>query len=155
VSPRSRLILKYWTPALLWTAIVLYGSGDVLSAEHTVGWMEALLERIGRRLPPETLAPWHFAFRKLGHLIAYFAGGALFFRALRGEEGGWRGRWAAGALALTAAVAAADEWHQMFVATRTGNGWDVVLDCVGGALAQAIARWRTRKISRFEVRMKN
>ena len=57
--------------------------------------------------------------------------GGLLFRALRGDERGWRMRWAVTAIALAACVAAADEWHQLYVPSRTGSAWDAVLDVVG------------------------
>ena len=140
---RGKLILVYWLPAILWAAVILAASSDAFSSRQTGGLLQHLLTRLlGHPLPPHQFHLLHIAIRKAVHLIDYFILGALFFRALRGEEGGWRGRWAAGAVALAALVATADEWHQMFVPTRTGTGWDVLLDCVGALIAQWV--WHMR-----------
>jgi len=138
---RGKLILLYWLPPILWAAIVLSGSGDFLSAAHTGGFLSELLARLtGHPMPEQQFHSLHVAIRKTAHFTVYFIGGALFFRALRGEEGGWRGRWAAGAVALATAVAVMDEWHQMFVPSRGGHAWDVLLDCAGAAVAQYVGR---------------
>src|SRR6185295_10823569 len=102
------------------------------SAAHTGGFLSELLARlIGHPMPERQFQILHVAIRKAAHLTVYFIGGALFFRALRGREGGWRGQWAAGAILLATLVAAIDEWHQMFVPSRGGHVWDVLLDCAG------------------------
>jgi len=33
-------------------------------------------------------------------------------------------------------VAACDEWHQAYLPNRTGNPWDVLLDCCGALALQ-------------------
>lgn len=82
----------------------------------------------------------HFLVRKAAHLTEYGILGTLLFRALRAEQGGWRGGWAVAAVVLAVAVAATDEWHQAFVPSRTSSPWDVLLDGVGATIAQALRR---------------
>ena len=143
---RGKLILVYWLPAILWAAAILAASSDAFSARETGSLLESVITRLlGHPLPPHQFDLMHFVIRKGGHLTAYGILGALFFRALRGAEGWWRGRWAAGAVALAAIVATADEWHQIFVPARIGTGWDVLLDCVGATIAQGFWRLRAKE----------
>jgi VanZ family protein len=138
----GRVIVVYWMPAVLWAAVVLSASSDLFSAMHTGAVLGNLIQRLlGHGLPPPEFNALHFLIRKAAHLTEFFILGALLFRALRGEERGWRWRWAVTAVVLAAAVASLDEWHQTFVPSRTGNGWDAMLDTVGATLAQ----WRWRR----------
>jgi len=132
-------------PAVIWAAVVLGASNDFFSATHSADWLgEIILRVVGHPLPPRQFDTIHFLIRKAAHLTEYFVLGALLFRAVRADQRGWRTRWAVAAVALAASVAIADEWHQLFVASRTGSGWDVVLDAVGAALAQWVWRYNSR-----------
>jgi VanZ family protein len=44
------------------------------------------------------------------------------------------------AFVLAVISAALDEFHQSFVASRTGSAWDVIIDCFG-ALAGLVIYW--------------
>ncbi len=139
MSRRSRLIFAYWMPAVLWAAVVLCASSDLFSSQHSGDWLgEIIITVIGHPLPPRQFNVLHFLVRKASHLTEYAILGALLFRALRGDERGWRAGWAAGAVALALCVAVSDEWHQMFVVSRTSSAWDVLLDGVGAAVAQML-----------------
>ena len=123
--------------ALLWTLLILATSTDVFSGAHTGSVIATLF---AHRLSPEALAWLNVVFRKSAHLTGYGILGALWFRALRGERTGWSLRWALGAVAIAAAVAGIDEWHQSFVPSRGASAYDVILDAAGAALAQIVAR---------------
>jgi len=138
-----RVILVYWLPAALWAALVLGASSDLFSSKHSGDWIgEIIIRVVGHPLPLRQFNIIHFLIRKSAHLAEYFILGALMFRAARGGRGGWRGRWAATAVGLAASVAAIDEWHQLFVPSRTGTALDVVIDVAGAAVAQLVARFR-------------
>jgi VanZ family protein len=127
---------------------VLAASSDLFSAQHSGQWLgEIILRIVGHPLPPREFHLVHFLIRKSAHLTEYFILGALCFRAVRGDARGWSARWAVVAVALAAAVAITDEWHQFFVMSRTSSGWDVLLDAVGAALAQWVAWSRGRGVS--------
>ena len=83
-------VAKRWLPVLVWSAVLLAASSECFSTDNTGSFLRTLF---GRDLP------WtlHIALRKLGHLTGYGILGALWFRALRGDRGGWSLRWALGA----------------------------------------------------------
>lgn len=145
----GRVILVYWLPAALWAALVLGASSDLFSSKHSGDWIsEIILRVVGHPLPPRQFNLIHFLIRKSAHLTEYFILGALLFRAARSGRGEWWRRWALTAVALAASVAAIDEWHQLFVPSRTGTAWDVVIDVTGAAAAQLVARFRGYGVSR-------
>ncbi len=93
---------------------------------------------IGHPLTPAQFGAIHFLIRKGSHLIEYGVLGALLFRAFRAERGGWNTRWAMAAVAVAAAVGGLDEWHQLFVPSRTASVGDVLFDAASAALAQML-----------------
>lgn len=128
--------------------MVLGASSDAFSSAHSGSILGAILNRLlGHPLPPRQFELLHFLIRKASHLTEYAILGALLLRALRAGASGWRWSWALGAVVLALCVAATDEWHQMFLPSRTGTGWDVVLDGVGAFLGCAVARLRSRVLS--------
>ena len=74
------------------------------------------------------LGAWDLLLRKLAH-VTIFA--ALWFAVARAFE--WRRPVLAAAIALAYAIS--DEWHQSFVADRTGSPVDVAIDALGIGLA--------------------
>ena len=133
--------LRYWLPPLLWTCVILLASTDLLSAAHSGAWLQTILTTIlGHALPAEQFDVLHFALRKGSHLTEYAILGALLFRALRADGRQWNFRWSVAAVAIAAAVASVDEWHQTFVPSRTGAFSDVLIDTAAATLAQILIR---------------
>ena len=88
----------------------------------------------------------HAIIRKTAHLTEYFILGVLLHRALRGDERGWKLRWALWAIAIAAAYASLDEFHQSFVPSRTASPWDALIDTIGASAAQIAMRlWNSKK----------
>ncbi len=137
-----RTALRYWLPPLVWTAVISTLSTDFFSAAHTGGWLDEVIRAVlGRSLSGPRFDELHFFIRKAAHVTEYAILSALLFRAIRnGQAPGWRPAWAVAAIALTAAVGALDEFHQVFVASRTASPWDVAIDTCGGTVAQMIIR---------------
>lgn len=54
-------------------------------------------------------------------------------------------RWLKTAFFLTAAYAATDEFHQIFIPGRAGRITDVMIDCIGAAVITAVLWRRARK----------
>ena len=131
-----REILKAWLPVILWMMLMFFGSTDLMSAEHTSRFLTPLLRWLNPDISPAAIAQAHLLLRKAAHLTEYAILTGLLFRALRAVSDGfwWR---AAVALGPTLIFAAADEYHQSFVPSRTASLGDVFVD-YGGAVAGII-----------------
>jgi VanZ family protein len=84
------------------------------------------------------LGTWDFVLRKAAHMTEYGLLWFLWYRAL-----GFRSLWTA--VAITVAYAATDEFHQTYVAGRHGTPVDVLIDCVGIAIAITLAARAVRR----------
>ena len=138
------IVLVKTAAAVLWTALILSTSNGAFSSAHTGSILDTLF---AHRLSPAALATLNIVFRKSAHLTGYGILGALWFRALRGSRGGWSWRWVLGAVAIAAAVAGIDEWHQSFVPSRGASVYDVLLDTVGALMANVIIRFMVKRTS--------
>jgi VanZ family protein len=90
----------------------------------------------------------HALIRKGAHVFEYAVLGGLLVRALR-EEGVRGPTLLAAAVGLGVAYAALDEFHQLFVPSRTSSPHDVAVDAMGvvtGALL--VLRSRAGLLSR-------
>ena len=110
--------LKYWLPAAVWMAVILWLSSDVGSAEHTEHLLVPLLH---------LMAPWATPTQLLA----------------RGRRLSPRPA-AATAFAISLIWAVLDEARQSLVPTRTASAMDVAIDGIGALLATLIAAvgWR-------------
>ena len=72
-----------------------------------------------------------FLVRKAAHMSEYAVLAILFGLTIREYK---KEPWLLPALAATAAYAATDEFHQLFVPGRSGQLKDVLIDTAGGAL---------------------
>jgi VanZ family protein len=139
---------KYYLPVLFWMGFIFWMSTETFSSQNTSSLMETALRFFLPKISARELDLIHAMIRKSGHVMEYFILGLLSFRAFRGGSiGSWNWRWSFFAVILVALWAAGDEFHQSFDPTRTASVVDVVLDTVGGVLAQfAIILWhRYRK----------
>ena len=120
--------------------IVLF-STDTFSANHT-GSLLLRLVHIFR--PDVTLADLyvlHVFIRKGAHFSVYGFLSFLSFRSWRvtlPRRSPWTFTWSGLALLLTLAAASYDEFHQIFVPSRTASGYDVLLDMVGAVFVQTL-----------------
>lgn len=137
----ARSILYYWAPAIVWAAVVLAASNEQFSAVNTETWLQIAVHSVrGVALDEQTLEVANFVIRKLGHLTEYGIFGLLAFRGIRRDRSGSSWQWAAAAVAMSAALAAIDEFHQTFVPGRTGVVTDVLIDACGATIGQLLAR---------------
>jgi VanZ family protein len=144
----SRALVKNWLPVLLWMLFIFIGSTDLMSAEHTSRFIGPFLRWFAPDITETTIGSIQLFVRKCAHLTEYAILAALLFRALRqGRNHLWRV--AALAFVISAICAALDEFHQSFVASRTGSPWDVMIDCGGALVGLAIyARVWLRRVQR-------
>ncbi|HZE12202.1 MAG TPA: VanZ family protein [Chthoniobacterales bacterium] len=138
---KSGIFLKFWLPVFAWMIFIFGGSTDMLSTEHTSRFIGPFLRWFAPHVSDATIASIQLVVRKCGHLCEYAILAGLLYRALRpGIQ-----RAAIGAFVVAAIYAAVDEFHQSFVASRTGTPWDVLIDCVGaiaGLVFYGLARKR-------------
>ena len=138
-----RRILKYWLPVLLWMLFIFIGSTDLMSAEHTSRFIGPFLRWFAPDISAAAIASIQFFVRKCAHVTEYAILAALLYRALRPN----RERVAVVAFLIAGVCAALDEFHQSFVASRTGSPWDVTIDCIGAVIGLSLClifRWRNR-----------
>ena len=96
-----------------------------------------------------TLELIHAFIRKAAHVAEYFILGFLLNRALRGEDRTWKWEWAIWAAVIAAGYASLDEFHQVFVPSRTASPSDATLDTLGASGAQ-VALWLAGKRREFK-----
>jgi VanZ family protein len=140
VSFSVRQFLKYWLPVVAWMIFIFIGSTDLLSAEHTSRFIGPFLRWLDPNVSDATVASVQLVVRKFAHLTEYAILATLLFRAFRQRQPRV-GRVLAISFVLAAVYAALDEFHQSFIASRTGSPWDVLIDCAG-ALAGLLIYWR-------------
>ncbi|HEX9047051.1 MAG TPA: VanZ family protein [Verrucomicrobiae bacterium] len=132
-------VLRYWLPVVAWMALVFSASSDAHSYQHSSRLFEPLLRWLFPAMPPATVAEIHHLFRKACHLTEYAIMAWLLWRAMRkpvkNDPRPWSWTEAGVALAVVFVYAASDEWHQMYVPTRTAHFSDVMIDTCGGAVA--------------------
>lgn len=132
-------ILKYWIPVLLWMGFTFVMSTSLFSAENTSKFIVPILKFLMPSITHHQIVLVHELIRKLAHLTEYFILSLLLFRAFRaGSTEPHALRWALWSILVVALYAASDEFHQMFVASRTPSIIDVGIDTFGGILAQCV-----------------
>ncbi len=119
-------LAKLWLPVLIWAALILSASNDSFSSDESREWLEVLF---GREFPELV----NHAVRKAGHVFFYGVLGGLAFRADRRVQG---------ALGIVLLVATVDEYRQSLSMTRSGTGWDVLLDVCSALLVILVMRRR-------------
>lgn len=98
---------------------------------QSVSWSEGLLT---------------FLTRKAAHIFVYFVLGILMFNAVRHHAPLRRAAWMSIVFVLVYAVF--DEIHQLFVAGRSGEIRDVLIDTVAGAVGIGITYFIYRRIAK-------
>ena len=115
---------------------------------NTSRFIRPFLEWIFPHASELTLQTYHAFIRKLAHLSVYFVLGLNVFRAFAfSNRKLLKNYWFWSGIFTVAFVAAADEFNQSFLASRTSSVFDVWLDTVGGLTALLICfiYWRRRR----------
>jgi VanZ family protein len=148
--PKFRPFLKYWLPVLIWMALIFSASSDSHSYEHSSRLIAPLLHWLFPQMPETRVDASVYFVRKCAHLTEYAVLALLLWRAVRkpvkNDPRPWSWRAARLALLIVTLYAASDEFHQIFVPTRTALVSDVFVDTAGGAAGLlalwTIGRWR-------------
>ena len=144
MNSRLQLFLRYWLPVIAWLAVIAMESTGTMSAGNTAHWLYAVVAKFAGLLGLSAGAILAYVdvanqiLRKCGHFLGYGILSLLFFRAFRSAIRNMLLRCALLSIAATALVASADEYHQTFIPSRTGNVHDVLLDTCGAVLLQLI-----------------
>ena len=149
--PKLSAFLKYWLTVLIWMAVIFAASSDAQSFEHSSRILAPLLRWLFPQISEETVHLVVFLARKCAHLAEYAVLALLVWRALNQSKNNltqWSWPKVGGTLLIVFLYAASDEFHQIFVPTRTPAIHDVVIDTIGGAAALLalwlVGRWRKR-----------
>src|SRR6267154_1203205 len=120
-------------------AFIAWLSTDMFSAAHTGSLLLKIIHLLYGQISNTTFRIIHTLVRKAAHVSVYGALGGLAFYSWRATLHGrarWALRWSALALAITALAAILDEFHQGFVASRTGSPTDVLIDLAGALIVR-------------------
>ena len=128
--------IKYWLPLLIWLGLIFLNSTDLMSAEHTSRFIVPFLRWLKPDISPETLGSIHFIIRKCMHVGEY---AVLALLLLRVASLMTKSKWSIPilyliVLAVCLFVAATDEFHQTFVASRGASVRDIMIDSSGAIL---------------------
>ena len=146
-----RRFLKYWLPLLIWLSLIFVGSTDLMSAEHTSRFIVPFLLWLKPRMSPQTIWVILVVMRKCAHVTEYAILALLLWRALHSIPAlSMKTSISLGAVLVGSALfAASDEFHQIFVKSRTPSVRDVLLDVAGALLGLLIgasfAGWHSKK----------
>ncbi len=130
--------LRAWLPALVCVLVFAVESTPYFGSDRTSAPLQRVAEAIfgyGVGVHWESI---HYLIRKTGHFMGYGVFCLLCFRGFWMELEGVASRLSrqlrAHGLAIVATflVAGADEFHQSFLANRSGQFSDVLLDTCGG-----------------------
>ncbi len=117
---------------MLWAALVFYFSSHDFSSERTSRVVGPLISWLFPDAGVDFHAAVHFTVRKMGHWSEYFVLAVLVFHGFRSDKKQWDGRWAIWTLGLIFLYALGDEFHQLWVPSRSGTLGDSLLDFFGG-----------------------
>jgi len=134
---------KYWLGVLAWMSVVFLLSTDFGSATHTSRILRPFFHWLLPALSDTSVDYLQFLVRKAAHLSEYAVLAVLALGAVKASlkvrVHAWSWLAAGTALAVVAVYASLDEFHQLFVPTRTASFFDVLIDTGGGAIGLAIA----------------
>jgi VanZ family protein len=149
---KLRAFLKYWLPVLVWMALIFTASSDTHSFQRSSRIIAPLLYWLFPHIAADTVDWVVLIARKCAHFAEYSVFALLLWRAIRRPQKNrprpWNWLEARLTLLIVALYAASDEFHQVFVPTRTPAMHDVMIDTLGGAAGLfalwLLGRWQKR-----------
>lgn len=130
-----------WIAAISWMAVIFYLSHQpgTASSNLSSGIVAALLDLMDQVAPALEfdIESFHTFVRKNAHFLAYFLLSLLSLNAWRSS--GFRGfKQLALGFGMCVLFAVTDEIHQLFIAGRSGEARDVLIDSAGAGLGVVI-----------------
>ena len=154
----SRIFLRYWLPVLIWMAVIFTASSDAKSYEHSSRLLAPLLRWLFPQMSEDNReSRSFFSPANAAHLTEYAVFALLVWRALNQSKNNlapWSWPKVGGTLLIVFLYASSDEFHQIFVPTRTPRIHDVVIDTIGGAIG-LLALWIFRSPAKTLRKNKN
>jgi VanZ family protein len=138
---QMRRFSKNWLPVMVWVGVIFLGSTDLMSVEHTSRFIVPFLLWLKPNISAETLASIHFIVRKCTHLGEYAILALLLLRGATLMTNSHQSipiRYLT-VLGVSLIVAATDEFHQTFIASRRASVRDIMIDSSGAVLGLVIA----------------
>lgn len=138
---KTRGFFIFWLPVLAWMTVIFSASSDAHSYEHSSRFLEPFLHWLFPNISEDAIHSVHHLVRKCGHLTEYAILGLLVWRALHQSKNqlpAWSWPKVCGTLFVVFLYASTDEFHQIFVPTRTPMVSDVFIDTAGAAIALAV-----------------
>jgi len=127
-------------------SLIFAGSADSQSYMHSSRLIEPFLHWLFPHMTQGHVEAIHHAIRKCCHLTEYAILATLLWRAVRKpvrrDGRPWSWREAAIAVLIVFLYASTDEFHQMFVPSRTPMISDVFIDTSGAVLGMMVL-WTT------------
>ena len=152
MNVKNRRRSRFWryAPLIAWMVLIFIASTGELSARNTSLIVRPILLWLFPDISEARISVVHFCVRKAAHFTEYAILALLAARAFTtSSRERLRNMFFYVTLLLVALYAFSDEFHQSFVATRTGSIYDSLLDIAGGLTALiAYAVWRRKKQSK-------
>jgi VanZ family protein len=142
--------MSYYFWPIFWMAVIFFFSTDAGSFANTSHLIEPVIRFLVPQITPREVLRVHFWIRKLAHFTEYAVLSHLWFTALNRGRPRWALRHAIAALLISILYAAMDEYHQIFVPSRTPSFTDIGIDSTGVVTSQIyhfIRRWRPPGLS--------
>ena len=137
--------MTYYVWPIFWMVVIFLFSTDAGSFANTSHLIEPVVRFFVPHITRHDILRVHFWIRKLAHFTEYAILSHLWFTALNRGKPRWSFTHAATATLVSVLYAAMDEYHQIFVASRTPSFTDVGIDATGVLASQIyhfIRRWR-------------
>jgi VanZ family protein len=136
----GRILLR-WLPTLAWLCLLAAFSTDSFSAENTGSILWKIVHALYGGISEEQFEVLHIFVRKAAHFIFYGLLSVFAYyswKATLPARRIWTFRWGGLALAATLIAGSLDEFHQVFVPSRTASVRDVLLDVTGALFFQIL-----------------
>lgn len=143
--------LLWWLPTIVWLCLQASFSTDAFSAENTGSILWRIVHAIYGGISPHQFEVLHFLIRKGAHFTTYGLLSVFAFfswRATVPRPARWSFRWSGLAVLLAGVAGSLDEFHQVFVPSRTASPRDALLDAIGAVCFQIVLALILRRRSR-------
>jgi VanZ family protein len=138
--------IRRYAPLIVWMGFIFFASTGEFSASNTSRIIGPLLRWLFPDISEENLLLAHYITRKVAHFTEYAILAWLAARVFTtSSRQTLRRQWFLISFLLVVVYSLSDEYHQSFVASRTGTIYDSFIDMSGGLAALIIyALWRRR-----------